>query len=88
MKKQNGAFSSNVGTPQEFTVSLVPGTIFLTKPRNARTTFLSSFTYEPFFAGLRGLALMQTPLRCGLAKMSSRALVAEVYSSNFSGCVK
>src|ERR1700682_1636573 len=42
MKKQNGSFRSNVGTPHALTVSLMPGTHFFTKLRNPRTTFRSS----------------------------------------------
>src|SRR5216684_2326137 len=92
MKKQKGCGASNVGIPHAFTVSFAPGTVFFTKLRNARATSRSSGwssrTYGLFFVDLRGCALMKTPFRCGLAKMLPRALVAEVYSSRFPGCVK
>src|SRR6267142_6955512 len=58
MKKQNGSFRSNVGTPHALTVSLVPGTHFFTKLRNPRTTFRSSgFSSRTYALFLRFLPL-------------------------------
>src|ERR1700674_120685 len=65
MKKQNGSFRSKVGIPQALTVSFVPGTHFLIKLRNPRTTLrssgFSSFTYELFLATFPLMAFMGMP---------------------------
>jgi len=67
--KRSGA--SNVGFPRIYRFSRIRHS-FLTKLRNARATLrsrgLSFRTYGPFFIGLRGRVLMQTPFRCGRRK--------------------